>query len=117
MGRVSRRWPSWLALAAGVVVLYSVLLALASLIFWSPGFLFTWIFDGIFQMARYPVGIYPGWLRWCLTWIIPVGIMTTVPANVFRGAASWGMLAGSLVFAGVLFVGASALFCGGDSAI
>ena len=98
------------ALAAGTVVLYSLLLALASLLFWSPGFLFTWIFDGIFQMARYPVGIYPGWLRLVLTWIIPVGIMTTVPANVFRGAASWGMLAGSLFFAGLLFVGASALF-------
>jgi ABC-2 type transport system permease protein len=102
-----------LALAAGVTALYSVLLALASLIFWSPGFFFTWIFDGIFQMARYPVGIYPGWLRLVLTWIIPVGIMTTVPANVFRGAASWGMLAGSVAFAGVLLVGASVLFGAG----
>jgi ABC-type uncharacterized transport system permease subunit len=53
------------------------LLALASLIFWSPGFLFTWIFDGIFQMARYLVCIYPAWLRLVLTWIVPVRAMAT----------------------------------------
>ena len=63
----------------------SELLAPARLIFWSPGFLFTWVFDGILQMARYPIGIYPAWLRLVLTWIVPVRAMATVPADVFRG--------------------------------
>ena len=52
-----------ISLFFGVLTLYSILLALAGLVFWSPGFLFTWIFDSMFQMARYPVGIYPSWLR------------------------------------------------------
>ena len=30
--------------------------------FWSPGFLFTWVFDAVFQLARYPVGFYPIYL-------------------------------------------------------
>ena len=50
--------------------------------------LFTWVFDGIFQMARYPVGMYPGWLRLVLTWIVPVGVITTVPAQALTGSLS-----------------------------
>ena len=69
------------ALGAGIVVLYAILLAFTALIFWSPGLLLTWVFGGIMQMARYPVGLYPGWLRLVLTWVVPVGIITTVSAR------------------------------------
>jgi ABC-2 type transport system permease protein len=41
-----------IAMGAGVMILYAILLAFTGLVFWSPGFLFTWVFDGIFQMAR-----------------------------------------------------------------
>ena len=74
-----------ITLAAGVVVLYAILLAFSALVFWSPGFLFTWLFNAFFQMARYPVGLYPGWLRLVLTWIVPVGVMTTIPAQALTG--------------------------------
>ncbi len=99
-----------LALAAGMAVLYAVLLAFAGLVFWSPGFLFTWLFDGIFQMARYPVGIYPGWLRMVLTWVVPVGLMTTVPAQALSGDLTPGLLAASVAVAALLVVAASVLF-------
>jgi ABC-2 type transport system permease protein len=46
----------FLALSAGVLILYAILLAFTALVFISPGFLFTWVFDGLFQMARYPLG-------------------------------------------------------------
>lgn len=94
----------------GVVTLYSLLLGLTSLIFWSPGFFYTWIFDGLIQMARYPVGLYPGWLRLILTWIIPVGVMTTIPAQALSGTLSIPMLMGSIILSILLLVGASALF-------
>jgi len=45
------------ALLAAVTILYAVLLAFTALVFWSPGVLFTWVFDGVFQMARYPLGL------------------------------------------------------------
>jgi ABC-2 type transport system permease protein len=101
------------ALGAGVVVLYAVLLAFTALVLWSPGFFFTWAFDAVFQMARYPVGLYPGWLRLVLTWVVPVGIMTTVPAQALTGELPAGTLMGSLALALVLLAGASALFRGG----
>jgi ABC-2 type transport system permease protein len=98
------------ALTAGVGVVYAVLLAFTALVFWSPGFLFTWVFDALFQMARYPVAIYPAWLRIVLTWLIPVGIITTIPAEALTGRASPAALAASLVAAVVLVIAASALF-------
>ncbi len=100
-------------LGAGVTVLYALLLAFTALVLWSPGFFFTWAFDAVFQMARYPVGMYPGWLRLVLTWVVPVGIMTTVPAQALTGELPAGTLVGSLVLALVLLAGASALFRSG----
>ncbi len=102
-----------LALVAGLTILYALLLAFAGLVFWSPGFLFTWIFDAFFQMARYPVGLYPGWLRLVLTWIVPVGLMTTVPAQALTGALAPETLLGSLGVAAGSVLGASVLFRSG----
>jgi ABC-2 type transport system permease protein len=99
-----------LALGAGLAALYSILLVFAAMIFWSPGFLFTWVFDGVFQLARYPVGVYPAWLRLTLTWIVPVGVMTTVPAQALSGDLTPGILAGSVALAAALLVVSSALF-------
>ncbi|MDF1514298.1 MAG: ABC-2 family transporter protein [Anaerolineae bacterium] len=99
-----------LMLFVALVTLYSILLAFSALVFWSPDFLFTWLFNALFQMARYPVGIYPGWLRLLLTWIIPVGVMTTVPAQALTGGLPAGTLFGSLVLALVFGMGATLLF-------
>jgi ABC-2 type transport system permease protein len=97
-------------LLAGVFILYAILLVFAALVFWSPGVLFTWIFDGLFQMARYPLGMYPGWLRLVLTWVIPVGVITTVPVEVLTGSLSPQGLVASLGLALLLTLGASLLF-------
>ncbi len=97
-------------LVTGLVTLYAILLAFSAMVFWSPDFLFTWLFNAFFQMARYPVGIYPGWLRLILTWIIPVGVMTTVPAQALTGELRFDTLTGSLVLAILFLSGASLLF-------
>ncbi|MCB8985564.1 MAG: ABC-2 family transporter protein [Ardenticatenaceae bacterium] len=102
-----------LALAAGLLVLYAILLATASLVFWDPGLMVGWVFNSVFQMARYPVGMYPGWLRLILTWIIPVGFITTVPAAALSENLAWPLLAGGLAFALALFLAASLLFRAG----
>jgi ABC-2 type transport system permease protein len=99
-----------ITLGAGVTILYSILLAFSALVFLGPGFLFTWVFNGIFQMARYPVQLYPGWLRLVLTWVVPVGIMTTMPAQALSGKLSAQLLVGCVALALALLTGASALF-------
>jgi len=93
-----------------IAILYAILLAFTSFVFWVTGFLFTWVFDGIFQMARYPAGLYPGWLRLILTWVIPIGVMTTFPAQALTGALSTTALVASIILAVALNIGASLLF-------
>jgi ABC-2 type transport system permease protein len=102
-----------LTLLAGVVVLYALLLAFSALTFWSSALLFTWLFDALFNLARYPVGIYPPWLRMMLTWVLPVGLITSVPAQALTGELTPTLALASLVMAGGLLVGASAVFRAG----
>lgn len=99
-----------LMLGAALFTLYAILLAFAALVFWSPGFLFTWVFNGIFQMARYPINLYPTGLRFILTWVIPVGIITTVPVQALTGDLGMFRLGAYLFFAITLAVGSSLLF-------
>jgi ABC-2 type transport system permease protein len=97
-------------LGSGMVAFYAVQLAFTGLMFWNPGTLFTWVFNSLFQMARYPVRLYPGWLRLVLTWIVPVGVITTLPAQALTGDVPTLTLIGSLLLSAGLFVGASVLF-------
>jgi ABC-2 type transport system permease protein len=99
-----------LAMVAGVAALYAVVLAGAALVFWVPEIFFTWVIDSLFQLGHYPVDLYPGGLRLVLTWIVPVGVMTTVPAQALTGAASWHVLIGALVLAAAMVTASSALF-------
>ena len=99
-----------LTLISGLTILYAILLIFSALVFWSPGVLFTWIFDGLFQMSRYPMGMYPGWLKMALTWIVPVGMITTIPAEALTGALNPWMAAASLALAAVLLAVGSFLF-------
>ena len=99
-----------LALSAGLIVMYSIILAFSALVFWSPGFMFTWVFDGLFQLAHYPVGLYPGWARQLLTWVIPVGVITTLPAQALTGKAALPDLLAAIGLAFGLYLGAGLLF-------
>jgi len=99
-----------ITLLAGIGLLYAALLAFSALVFWNSGFLFTWIINDLFQLARYPVGLYPGWLRLILTWIIPVGMMTTVPAQALAGTLSPAMLMLSVLLSLGALIGTSWLF-------
>ncbi len=98
------------ALGIGLILIYAILLIFAALVFWSPGIMFTWIFDAIFQLARYPLSLYPSWLRWILTWIFPVGIVTTLPAQALTQTLTAGQLGIGAGIALLLVIGASLLF-------
>ena len=107
---ISRMVIFLIAMGAGTTILYAILLACTALVFWSPGFMFTWVFNSVFQTARYPLGLYPGWVRLLLTWVVPVGVITTVPAQALTGDLPPGLLRGSVGLAVVFFAGASMLF-------
>jgi ABC-2 type transport system permease protein len=74
------------ALACGVVLVYALLLALVTLSFWFVRvdnlMVVFWSFT---DAGRFPVEIYPGWLRWTLSSVVPIGIAVTVPSQAIAG--------------------------------
>ena len=43
------------------------------------------LFHGLFRSGQYPVGIYPAWMRFGLTFLVPIGFAITVPAEAATG--------------------------------
>lgn len=99
-----------LSLLIAMVLIYSVLLILASAAFWYLGTPLMWIFDSLIQTGRFPVGIYPGFFRILLTWLIPIGFIITVPAQVLSGIVDATLLAWGAILAAALLSSATVLF-------
>ena len=92
-----------LMLIAGAVIIYSFFLILATLSFWFVRVEnILVIFQSVYEAGRWPVSLYPGWLRYGLTFVIPVAFATTVPAEALTGRLTWGTLLGAVVLAVVL---------------
>ena len=73
-------------MVGGVAIVFSIWLALTTLVFWFVRVEnITMIFQLFFDTGRYPVEIYPFWLRSLLTFVFPVAFITTVPAQTITG--------------------------------
>jgi ABC-2 type transport system permease protein len=93
------------ALVAGAVIVYSFWLMLATLAFWFVRVEnMLQIFSSMYEAGRWPVGFYPRWLRFMLTFLIPVAFATTVPAQALAGRLSLRTLAGAYALAVALLV-------------
>jgi ABC-2 type transport system permease protein len=100
-----------LTLVAGLAIVYSFLLLLSTLAFWFVKLdNILVIFQSLFGNAgRWPVPIFPGWMRPVLTFVVPIAFAVTVPAQALTGQLSLGGAALSVVVA-VLFLAASRVF-------
>ena len=86
-----------LALVCGVVIIYSFLVILATCAFWFVKLdNILNIFQSMYEAGRWPIGIYPPWLRSVLTFIVPVGFAVTVPSEGLTGRTSPTLLLGAL---------------------
>jgi viologen exporter family transport system permease protein len=91
-------------LLAGGVIVYSFWLILASLSFWLVRVEnLLEIFQSVYQAGRWPISLYPNWLRFGLTFIIPVAFATTIPAEALTGRLGAFSLLEALGLALVLF--------------
>jgi ABC-2 type transport system permease protein len=94
-----------LMLIAGGVIIYSFWLILATLSFWFVRVEnILVVFQSMYEAGRWPISLYPGWLRYGLTFIVPVAFATTVPAEALTGRLTWETLLIAVVLAVVLFV-------------
>lgn len=82
------------ALALGALSIYSFWLILTTGVFWIIRIEhIVELFQGVYQAGRWPVGIYPRWLRGGLTFLVPVAFAVTVPAEAVTGRLTWPTLA------------------------
>jgi ABC-2 type transport system permease protein len=85
------------ALLMGTIMIYCFWLMLTSTAFWVIRVdEMVNLFEGIYAAGRWPVGIYPSWLRLGLTFLIPVAFAVTVPAEALAGRLNLWTLLGAL---------------------
>ena len=88
------------ALLAGVTIIYSFLMILATCAFWFVRLdNILNIFQSMYEAGRWPIGIYPPWLQGVLTFLVPVGFAITVPAEGLVGRLTAPSLLGALALA------------------
>lgn len=92
------------SLVFGALLIYCFWLVIATVAFWVVN---MWhaveLFDGIFQTGRWPIGIYPTWLRVSVTFLVPIAFAVTVPAEALTSRLDWQTLLLAAVFTVVAF--------------
>jgi ABC-2 type transport system permease protein len=84
------------ALLCGGVMVYTFWLMLTSTAFWVVRVdEMVNLFQGLYAAGRWPVGVYPGWLRTGLTFLVPVAFAVTVPAEALTGRLTVATLLGA----------------------
>lgn len=85
-------------LVIGMVIIYCFWMLLTTTAFWVVQVdQIVELFDGVFQAGRWPIGVYPRWLRIGLTFVVPIGFAVTVPAQALTdrlSAATWLLAVG-----------------------
>ncbi len=85
-----------MALLLGGVMVYSFWLILTCTAFWVVRVdEMLNLFQGLYAAGRWPVGIYPDWLRLGLTFLVPVAFAVTIPAQALTGKLNWLTLLGA----------------------
>jgi ABC-2 type transport system permease protein len=64
-----------------------------------------WVYRDVMFMGKFPIDVYVAPMRWALTFLIPIAVMTTFPAKAFLGLLSplWTTYAIILTVIAVLF--------------
>jgi ABC-2 type transport system permease protein len=88
------------ALLLGATMIYCFWLILTIGAFWIVRMdQLVEMFEGIYQSGRWPVTVYPGWLRISLTYLVPIAFAVTVPAEALTGRLTAETLAIAAGFA------------------
>jgi ABC-2 type transport system permease protein len=76
---------------SGGIVIYSLWIVLIAMTFWFTKFdNNVTILQALLDAGRYPVTVYPVWLRILVTFVIPIAVATTIPLQGLRGELTLG---------------------------
>ncbi|MBI3750791.1 MAG: ABC-2 family transporter protein [Chloroflexi bacterium] len=100
-----------LALVIGGLMIYSFWLLITTVAFWIVRIdEIAELFQGLYQSGRWPVTIYPDWLRASLTFLVPIAFAVTVPAQALTSRLTPDVLALAAGFAAVALIASRAFF-------
>jgi ABC-2 type transport system permease protein len=90
----------------GVTIHYSILFSLGTASFWitrSQGL--VWGYYNLIGLARYPDAVFKGVVKFVFSWLIPIIVVTNVPARVLMNASEtpWWLII-HLMFASALML-------------
>lgn len=92
-------------IAAATLLVYSIWLFMVTLAFWFVKIdNITELFDAFYQAGRFPIGVYRGWVRALLTFVVPIAFITTFPAATLIGLANAGDIAWGIGLAALLLL-------------
>lgn len=98
----------------GTIVIYSLWIVLIALTFWFTKFdNNVTILQALMDAGRYPVTVYPVWLRVIVTFIIPIAVATTIPLQALRGELITGQVLMYIAISIVSFLVASIVWKAG----
>ena len=112
VARMQQQVGAWQALGfaasiiMGGILIYCFWLIVTSIAFWviRLGDFFL-VFQSLYAAGRWPVGIYPDWLRIMLTFLVPIAFAITIPAEALTGRLTTftllGAFAMTMLFAGL----------------
>lgn len=90
-------------LVLGGLMIYSFWMLLTTCAFWVVRMdELVNLFQGVYNAGRFPVTIYPGWMRAGLTFIIPVAFAVTVPSEALTNRLTGATVLGALALTAAL---------------
>ena len=99
---------------SGMIVIYSLWIVLIALTFWFTKFdNNVTIMQALMDSGRYPVSVYPVWMRIIVTYIIPIAVATTIPLQALRGDLNLNQIGIFFMVAAVTFIIASRVWKSG----
>ncbi|HJX98290.1 MAG TPA: ABC-2 family transporter protein [Chthoniobacterales bacterium] len=95
-----------IAICFGVAVHYSIMLSLAAVSFWivrAQGLVYGYF--NFMNIARYPDSIFPWLFKFIFSWIIPVVVVSNVPARLLAKSLEdpWPLMLKLVVASSVIF--------------
>ena len=95
----------------GALLIYAFWLILTTVAFWVVRMdQIADLFEGCFAAGRYPITVYPLWLRYGLTFLVPVAFAVTIPTDAMTGRLGWSFELEALGLTALFLLAARALW-------
>ena len=97
-------WAGWAwMLAMALVMTWATRVLVAMVTFWGPSFAPDVLYGSAWQFGRYPVSLYRQPAQFMLTWVLPIGFISTLPAQALTRGVGLPVLLAAVVVAGGAF--------------